>query len=153
MADGITIAVTGLKELQQQIDNIIKAFGPGPVESVLFRGAEVFAAAARQKAPYNPRRKKGIHLRDAIIVRRLRRRGSEPAPSIAAVDRKKAPHAYLVEHGSGERVIKSGRLRGKPLGKMPRQPFMRPAWNENKARVLQQITNDLGQLVDQAVRK
>jgi HK97 gp10 family phage protein len=149
MADGVTVKPLGLKELRSQIANLAKALSPEKSEPVLYRGAEIIGDSARAKAAYNPRRKKGIHLRDAVIVKKLKRFGKEPAPSIAAVDRKKAPHAHLVEHGSGERVDK----RGRKLGRMPARPFMRPAFDQNKRRVLEQVERELGQLIDEAVRK
>lgn len=62
------------------------------------------------------------------------------------VDYKIAPHAHLVEFGTGERkqgtssrknrtIIK--KWGGRRTGKMPAFPFMRPAFESTKERVLQ----------------
>ena len=154
MADGITITVLGVKELQVQIDRLARALGAAAVEPVLLDGANIVANAARVKARYDSERTEGIHLRDAIVAKTLKTRIlNEPRPAIAAVDRKKAPHAYMVEHGTGERIGKRGKYRGRRFGRMPAQPFMRPAWNENKERVLQGIARDLGTLLDRAAGK
>ena len=162
MADGVTVKVEGLRELRKQVLALSKALEPGKVEPVTHRGAQTVAARARARVKRGPDRKNrpGGTLQNAIVAKQLRRRGEEPAPSIAGVDRKKAPHAHWVEHGSaGDRVGQRKSTKstldytGRRFGRMPAQPFLRPAFDESKRGVLEQITRDLRQRVDEAVTK
>ena len=166
MPDEMTVATVGLSELRAQIARIAKSLRPDLSEPVFYRGAQVLAEAARAKAPVGPHSKKlkraffgraAPHLKDAIVVKTLQRSiwGNEPAPSIAAVDRRAAPHAWMVEHGTGERIggDKSKRYKGRRFGKMPANPFMRRAFDEKKREVLEQIERELGELIDKAVRQ
>ncbi|SPJ27626.1 hypothetical protein [Falsiruegeria mediterranea] len=43
-----------------------------------------------------------------------------------------APHAHLIEFGTGPRYHKSGKFTGAVMA----DPFMRPAWDKNRARML-----------------
>lgn len=47
--------------------------------------------------------------------------------------------SHLVEFGTGPRYHKSGKF----VGVMPPQPFMRPAWDENKNAVLDSLAASL----------
>lgn len=50
-----------------------------------------------------------------------------------------APHAHLVEFGTGPRFHKSGKY----VGQMPPNPWMRPAWDDNRDAVLNRLRADL----------
>eukprot|EP00998_Keelungia_sp_KM082_P002248 NODE_12731_length_443_cov_1.560127_g12708_i0.p2 GENE.NODE_12731_length_443_cov_1.560127_g12708_i0~~NODE_12731_length_443_cov_1.560127_g12708_i0.p2 ORF type:complete len:125 (-),score=21.43 NODE_12731_length_443_cov_1.560127_g12708_i0:69-443(-) len=49
------------------------------------------------------------------------------------------PHAHLVEWGTGPRTQQNGRY----TGQMPPQPFLQPAWDANKAGLLQGLGSRL----------
>lgn len=51
--------------------------------------------------------------------------------------RKGAPHAHLVEFGTGPRVQKST---GRKVGAAPPQPFMRPAWDAEGPQILDRLS-------------
>ena len=86
------------------------------VKGVYMRGAIQIRDAERSFAPYNeerPANKKGTHLRDAIVAAY----GREDKPNvIVTVDRRKAPHAWLLEHGTAIRHNKKGANRGRVTG-------------------------------------
>ena len=171
MADGVSVKVEGIRELRAQILAMSKILSPDLVEPILLKGAETVAAEARRRAPVGPGSKKhgpGGVLRRSIVAKTLRRRGESPAPSIAALDRRlmsdtmgansRAPHAHMVEFGTNERIGKKRTkgerdYTGRRFGIMPAKPFLRPAFDSKKREVLEQITRDLGALVDRGVNQ
>lgn len=50
-----------------------------------------------------------------------------------------SPHAHLPEFGTGPRFHKSGKF----VGVMPARPFLRPAWDNNSAKVLEILAAQL----------
>ncbi len=117
-------------EVEEAIKKLAKQLGPEQVEPVLFDAAGIITEESRRRAPVED----GT-LRDAHVTRQMDR-GSYggPAPSIAAIDRKKAPHAHLVEDGTS---------------KMPATPYFRPAVDTSKGKVAKAIESGLRRLVGQ----
>lgn len=144
MADRMSVRMEGVTELRKRFGELAVCLDAGHAEPIILQGAQRTAGAARAKAPYDPKRRprtrrtrKGelvpnVHLRDAIVAKTLKRRGRDPAPAIAAVDRKLAPHAHLLEYGTA---------------KMAARPFLRPAWNETKVQVLSDIVKGFRTLI------
>jgi len=130
------VKLVGMRELQEQLTELIKAVHPDKVEPILFEGAQTVAEAARAKAPLGPTGR----LKRACIAKKMPRRGSNPAVSIAAVNYKVAPHMHLVEFGHGG---------PRPA---PPHPFFRPAWDATKRQVKTKIVEDLRELVQKKVR-
>jgi len=120
------------------------------VEPILNKGARMITQAAKPNAPVGPTG----NLKRAVRTKKLKRYFGHPAPSISAIDRKKAPHAHLVHEGTGERIggAKSKRYRGKHFGKMPANPFFKKAWDENRSKVLDYITKEVAKEVNNSVR-
>lgn len=58
-------------------------------------------------------------------------------------------HAHLVEFGTGPRFQKNGRY----VGRMPAQPFMRPAWDATKAEVLKRISEEMRREIEKTVAR
>ncbi len=139
------IKLEGINELNQAIKDISKKLGPDKIEPILMSGAKIISAAARQKVLVGETGK----LKKSIVTKKLKRYGKNPAPYISAVDRKKAPHAHLVESGTGPRYGKKGKksYRGKYFGIMPAKPFFRPAVDENKDKVIKVVLNKIKKLV------
>jgi HK97 gp10 family phage protein len=130
-----------MKELERQLKDLQKQLGPDKVEPVLYEAAQDLAEAMKVKVP-----KHTETLRNAITAKKLKRYENNAAAG-AGVDRKKAPHAHLVEYGTGERYHKSG----KSVGVMPAKPFVRPAWDTNKDRIVRKVVDDLKGLVDECL--
>lgn len=92
-----------------------------------------------------------IHLRDAIFAVP----GKKDDPSVVVgVDRKKAPHAHLVEFGHANWT--GGRRRkgtGKKAGRrVPPHPYMRPAGDSAKGRIIDTTQNAIRQIVERLNR-
>lgn len=146
------LKVEGLEELNRYVRNISNSVDPDKIEPILNKGARKISAAIRAKAPKGPTE----NLRKSVKTKKLKRFGKAPAPSLSAIDRKRAPHAHLVEFGShGERIGKKGskRYRGKKFGVMPAIPFFEPAIKEKGAEVIRNVINEIKKLVEGAAKK
>ena len=128
----------GLKELDAKMQQLIKSVEADKVEPILKEGGEMIVDAGRPVTPYDPKRKKGKHLREAWVTKLMpRRRNKNPAPCIAAIDHKIAPHASLVEKGTS---------------RMAAKPYFRPTWDKMKRTVKKHIIDRLKDNIDQAVK-
>jgi HK97 gp10 family phage protein len=123
----------GTLELSKQLRELAKAGDPEKVEPILMKGAKKLAGAIKERAPEGPTG----NLKRSIKAKKLKPYGNEPAPAIAAVDRKIAPHAYLVENGTS---------------RAPAHPFFRTAVDATLPEVEREVVADLTNLVEKAVR-
>ena len=140
----INIEIQGKEAFEKTLLALAKALPNDKVEPVMLEGAKVVAAAARAKAPQGPTGK----LKKAVKAKMLRQIGNYPRSAAAAVDRKIAPHAYIIEYGTKPRYQKSGRYTG--IG--PAIPFFRPAVDTNKGRIQDEVITKLGNLIDSAMK-
>ena len=140
MANDFTISLGGTEDVIKQIKDLVKAVGPEKAEPILLKGARKLAKAIRAKAPPGPTG----NLKKAVKTKQLERWGKNPAPAIAAIDRKRAAHAHLVEYGHA--LVRSGKV----IGHVPAHPFWRPAIDANFQGVLSDVTKGLNQLVEEA---
>lgn len=138
-----TVEIKGQDEAIQAIKNTAKALDPDVVEPVFMEGAKVIQTAAKSGAP------KGEtgNLFGSIKTKFLKQIGNNPRSAIAAVDRKKAPHAHLIEYGTAERYQKKGH---KYVGHVPAHPFWRPAIDQNYKNIFNTVRN---KLIDLVVKK
>ena len=135
MADYMTVKMEGLDELAKGLEKLIKGLHPDDVEPILNQGAKIIAESMKDKI-----KDKTGTLKKAVKVKKLKRLGARPAPSIAAIDRKKAPHAGLVEFGHGG---------PRPA---PPHPFFRPAVDENENKVYKHVEDGIKTLVEKAIK-
>jgi HK97 gp10 family phage protein len=165
-----TIEVEGIDDFIETIDRMIEGMHPIKIEPELKKGAQTVAAEMRKRAPV---RKQESHnrgglgskkapgvLKRAIKTKQLKRYGRDPAPFIAAIDRKPAPHAWLVVHGtSGARKVDPPRrviIGGQAAfithtGVMPPNRFVDDAYNATKDGVLNHIEKAVGNLLEEAM--
>lgn len=162
-----TMQVEGFKEL----DNLLKELPTATSKNVLRRAARKALApvmeTARSLVPTGPdRTKKGRPIkggglkRSLKIATRLSRRQASLARKQSAVEGKSSitlyggpsafPHAHLVEFGTRERVKKKT---GQKVGRMPPQPFMRPAWDRNKDQALTLFRTDIWSEIEKATKR
>ncbi len=141
----IEIDVKGLEELRRRVGSILTVLDGRDVENVLVGGARVILAEARRRAPRGPT---GNLIR-SIKAKKGRRRGRLFSIAFCAVDRKIAPHAHLVEYGTGPRYQKRPK---KYVGEMPAKPFFRPAVEATKAEVALKVNRGIMQLLGRKLR-
>ncbi len=144
--DAFVVEIEGKKEFENTLRNLVKSLPNEKVEPVMMEGAKVIADAARSKAPKGPTG----NLKRSIKSKFLRQIGNYPRSAAAAVDRKIAPHAHLIEYGTKPRVQKTT---GRPTGTGPARPFFRPAVDTNIARVYTKIKDSLLDMIMEAARK
>jgi len=140
----LSVKLEGAAELSDKLEKMAGSVHAQHVESTLLKAAKIVAEAARNKAPRGPTG----NLKRSLVAKLLKRRGTHPATAIAAVDRKKAPHAYLVEYGTSERYKKTGQY----TGIMAAHPFFRPAWDEKKPEVERMLKGKLKDNIEGATK-
>mgnify|MGYP001609833769 CR=1 FL=1 len=131
--------IVGLEELVGVFNALGAQVEEDKVYDVLMDAGDVVKDEVRSRAPYNPKRKKGTHLRDAVFV-------SEGDPSkwpggpniLVGVSAKKAPHRHLVEYGTA---------------KMAAKPYWRPGMRAAQEGVARTLKAGIGKLIDQVAAK
>lgn len=147
MSDPLEIKVDGLKELQANLKLISTEMGEKVLAVGSYRAALVFKNYAISKAPMHPWahkvKKKGGgyetvspgHLRRNIIIRKIRvAKGALYAVTIRA----KAFYAKFLEFGTS---------------KMAAKPFMRPAFDENTRKAIDEFVKGASAGFDRVCRK
>lgn len=149
--------IEGWEEFIDAVDKLVESIRPEKAEPILHKGAQKMTKALRENAPEGP----SGNLKRAIKTKKLQRWGKGPAPSIAAVDRKIAPHVHLVEHGtSGVRPVDPPRIvmiDGKPVkvtntGRMPPNPFFRRTVESMTSSILDYYEREFGKLIDEGMK-
>lgn len=157
----ITVQINGLSDLVQTLRNLpaeIASKNGGPLARALAKGGRTIRDDAKRRAPVSDppsvqvaaRRARNTgqinkpgRLRDAIVSKRDRNPGARGRTEAVLVTvrrsgKKGAYYAGMVEFGTV---------------KMEAQPYMRPAFEENKKDVAEQFRVDLSAGIDRAVRK
>lgn len=134
-----TIAkLEGMPKLDRKLKKIVDQVGAEKVEPIIYEAASQVTSEVQQNV--NAINQVSGNLRRSPVTRMMdRRRADQPRPSIAAIDRRKAPHAHLVEFGA----------RG---GQMPAQPFFRPGWDRGRPKAQYHIRRGLENLVRRGAR-
>ena len=159
MADAVNFRIDGIDDLKRQIEKITREMGPDNVEKVNYDAADIITREVQSRAPQGPTG----NLKSSPVTKKLKREYyGHPARAIAAIDRKKAPHAHLVEYGTSSRrevkdkqVLydsKTGKFFGKSVGPMTARPFFRPAVDAKYNEAFDFLKNGLGDLIDRGVR-
>lgn len=122
----IKVQVTGMKELEKELDRVARE-----MKDALCLGTEEAARAVgeivRLRAPGSIKR--------AVRTKPLPRKDKYPEVTLVGIDYHQAPHAHLVEFGTGPRYHASGKY----VGQMPAQPFFRESIDMARGAVAGQI--------------
>lgn len=129
----------GTKELNREIRKAKKKLEHSELEDVFEQGADMMTQEAKSRAPVDD----GT-LRDAVETKKM---GDDPLVFISAVNRGKAPHANILENGTGPRYHEST---GKYVGSINANPFWRPAWDNVNSRIEDHIIRELRRRVEKA---
>lgn len=135
-----TVKLYGAKELDRALGQLTKTTAKAVLRKVMKEAAEPLAQAARQKAP-----KDEYHLHDSIDVStRLSKRQS-------MMHRREAGRSFQ------EMFVGTNNPAGvqQEFGneRHPAQPFMRPAWDQEKMNVLDGIGARLGGEITKAAER
>ena len=143
-----SLKVIGFKEMDALLQAIPRQLAGQGVASGMRRALQPVAAAARSYAPGS--------LSERIRIAPTIKAGQQ-AQSLEKPGKGKrvmyvgatAPHAHLVEFGTGPRYQKSGKY----VGIMTPDPFLRPAWDANKDEVLANLAKAIRDEIEKALRR
>jgi HK97 gp10 family phage protein len=120
-----------MDELRAAINDVMGAMDDKEVANIMLEGAKVVKTAIKRGAPRGPTG----NLKKAVKAKKAKRWQKHRPSAWAAVDRKKAPHAHLVENGHA--VVMGGKLGegGRVVGHVPANPFVRRAAESTRSQV------------------
>jgi HK97 gp10 family phage protein len=135
------VDIEGIDALYDNMERIVGNTGAEKLKPVFFDAGAALRDQAKNNAPYDPRRKEGYHLREAIFcapgqkgepnvlvgVSRSRRKRGKPS----------APHGILVEYGTA---------------RMQAQPFFRPAIAQTTAKMRDIIVTGIDDAIQGALK-
>ena len=134
--------VRGGKELARQFRELEEKVGRRVLNRAAKKGAEVILHRAEINAPTG----RTWDLRKSLLVKRKK---GEPGRVLFHIGFKlpEGHAAHLVEFG--HRLV----VRGKFIGHVPAHPFLRPAIEESRDRVLQVISAELRASIDRVTKR
>ena len=126
--DGISIE--GFEEVNKKLVEAAKKLEPDVAEPILlYKGATPIADKIRSLTPRGPTG----NLISSVVAKKLRRAGEHPAPSIAAIDYRRGPHAHLLEYGTS---------------KMRPHPFFRQGYEASIDQAPESVLNELAKEIE-----
>jgi len=129
----ITFKIEGIMETVKVLDEISNSLKGKAMDKTLLKEAEIIAEDARDRAPLGPTG----NLKRSLHAKMLDEKTRFPHVAIAAVDRKIAPHAWIIEFGSS---------------RAPAHPYLRPAIDAHANKVIGNIKNETKKLVEGAAK-
>lgn len=117
------------EEVQRLLKKLPDATAKKVTRLAVSAGAREIKKKASELAPYDPKRTSGVHLRDAIVVQRLKGTNDIFVIGTKGGGKKGAPHAHLQEFGTVNQ---------------PPQPFLRPAGELALPAAISKIVKSLG---------
>jgi len=130
--DNVTFKIEGVAGAVKKIKQLSNSLKGKELGNTLLKQAQVIAEDARSRAPLGPTG----NLKRSLHARMLEDRPNFPKVAIAAVDRKIAPHAHLIEFGTS---------------RMSARPFFRPAVDAHSNKVISNIKAGVKKLIEKAV--
>jgi HK97 gp10 family phage protein len=164
MASKITVKVDGLRDLQAALAELPKATQTAVLKRTLLKAAEPIVTKAKELAPvrtgalrksiravaqskggqagkaaFHATMKAGGTRKEAAAAARAANRANpSSADVVVLIGPARLPYAHMVEFGTSE---------------MGPQPYMRPAWDANRERVLESIKADLANEITKTVAR
>lgn len=129
------VRIEGIEDLQKKLHRMDDKVRKKGLRRAIRKGAKPIRDAARAKAPRRvskPPRKSGKPLHKTIVVRSARKRRGSKEVSVRVGPTRDGAHAHLQELGT----VHHGA-----------QPFLRPAFDEQRGRATELIRQDLEQLI------
>lgn len=149
--------LNGARELESVLKELPSKVGYKVLTATAKSGGAVVKKEIKARAPYNPKRKKGKHLRDTIRIQKKHRTND----LVLVGPTSEAPHAWLVTHGSGPRKFKkphSVKLGGHVVrithsGTMPANPYIQDGAEAAAKGAFDKMGTRLGDLIEKAALK
>lgn len=133
------VEVTGFKELERALRELPNAVAKGVLRTALKKAGQPVVDAAIAMAPRDTGKlAESIEIKTSLTRRQRRRRRKAGDVEMFIGPSTAARHGHLVEFGTV---------------KMAPRPFMRPAWDGNKERVLSLFVAEMRKAIDRAVKR
>lgn len=148
----VRMRLHGAKELEAALRNLPKRVGKAAVRRALVKaGTPVAQDAASRVSAVKPALEPAVAVKTTLSRRQRRGRRKIPGAVEAFIGVTAAGRgvAHLIEFGTGPRHHKSG----KSTGQMPARPFMRPAWESGKHKVLDDFARLLWVEIEKAAKR
>lgn len=163
MAEVFEFHLAGLDQLLKNLEELPTiAMKKTVVRNALKKALGPVLHAAKQSVPRGPTGNLARKLKIGTRLKPSLRRGRpRDRTTVTAYVGSASPHAWLVEHGSKERTLKSpvvapigdGVVTVRRTGRMPANPFLRNAWDGNKARLLPIFAKEMEVQLGKAARR
>lgn len=141
-----SLTISGFKEIDALLQSMPRRLAGQGVTAGLRKALQPVAAAARSYAPGSLDTR--IRIAPTIKAGQQAQSLEKPGPSRRVMYvGSTAPHAHLVEFGTGPRFHKSGKY----VGIMPPDPFLRPAWDAHKDEVLANLSQAIKEEIAKAI--
>jgi hypothetical protein len=146
----MSIKVEGLKELDKALAELSRSASKAVMRRALERAATPTLLAATALAPGGLALNIDVNTR---LTKFQRRRGarlaSDEVGMYIGTTFPAGAQGHLIEFGTGPRYHKNGKY----IGQVAAKPFLRPAWDATKHRVLELISRELWAAIDKVARR
>jgi HK97 gp10 family phage protein len=141
-----SMSLQGFKDLDALLREMPRQLAGQAVTSGMRKALQPVAAAARAYAPgsLDTRIRIAPTIKAGQMPQALEKPGKGKRVMFVGAT---APHAHLVEFGTGPRY----HANGKYVGVMPPDPFLRPAWDANKDQVLATLAEVIREEIGKAI--
>lgn len=130
-----TLALRGVADLDRALQEMAKTTAKRTARKAMSDALAPVLSAAQALAPVGAtgNLKESVAISHRLTPSQAREAGRESQGVAHMYVGASAPHAHLVEFGTGPRHHKNGKF----VGVMPPNPWMRPAWDGNTGAVLE----------------
>lgn len=144
----IEVEMAGLTAVQVKLNNLPKKVAFRILRNAVRKGAVIIRNAAKANLQAKTTKKTGNLLKSIVIKEKIAKRG-EAVISRIITKRPEGSHAHLIEFGhvSAYKHGKYGDLKF-----VPARPFMRPAYEANRQKVIDEIAKVLGERIAQEAK-
>lgn len=167
MAKGaFTFELVGMKEFDRLLSQLPKAMGKSVIRRALTKAAQPVEAEYKANIPESGKARSGRSLKDktrvTTVLNKNQKRGRQRDPSrVEVFVGSTAPHAHLVEFGTGPRKLKVPRkvqlgnnfVLITHTGQMPARPYLRQAWDAKKGEAMNILKKELWNQLMKAVQR
>jgi len=153
MARGTTVRVDGLREVDAALSELPRATGKAVLRRVAMDALKPMAEEARRMAPDDPSTN-GRDLKNSIAVGRGKKTKAKFTGGKGFRSEAQAIEMHMGPAGSGGRgAPPQGLFQEFGTVNHPPQPFMRPAWDAGKDRMLEEIKDKLWAEISKASKR
>ena len=137
------------RSLDAMLIQLPHAMGKTVLRNALKKAAKPVYNAVKESAPVGltGNLKAGVLMSPKRYGKSVRSKGS--SFFFVGMDKILAPHAWMVEYGTGPRFLANGKY----VGEMPPSKFFRTAWDANKEKALQILIKEIENELLKAVKR